>query len=135
MVDAVEDSECDQGLHHIQVELRKADVQVQQSLPKERVKGQLEPLEKVVPVHCDIAGRRPSRLVRWPREPKLHEIRDLISSLIRSISQAIILQGYLSTSNLENGQAASSPPWARSSLPSHFVPRTKSLGRPPMDRL
>ena len=37
-VDAVKDPERHQGLHRIQVELREADVQVQQWLPEERVK-------------------------------------------------------------------------------------------------
>ena len=77
MVDAVEDLECHQGLHCIQVELREADIQVQQSLPKERVKRQPKSFKKVVLYTATWLGGR-SRLVRWPREPKLHKIRDLI---------------------------------------------------------
>ena len=50
-VDAIKDSECHQGLHRVQIELREANVQIQQCLPKERVKGQSEPLEEVVLVY------------------------------------------------------------------------------------
>ena len=77
-INAVKDPECYQGLHRIRIELREADVQVQQCLPEEWVKRQPEPLEEVVPVHGHIAWRRPSRLVGWPAEPKLHIIRDLV---------------------------------------------------------
>ena len=77
-IDTVEDPECHKGLHHVQIELREVDIQVQQSLPKERVKGQLEPLKEIVFVYGHMAGGRPSSLVGWPREPKLHKIRDLI---------------------------------------------------------
>ena len=64
MVNAIEDPKCHQGLHRIRVELREADVQVQQSLPKEWVKGQPEPFKKVVPIYGHMAGGRLSRLVR-----------------------------------------------------------------------
>ena len=47
----IEDPECQQGLHRIRVELREANIQVQQSLPKERVKGQPEPFKEVVPIY------------------------------------------------------------------------------------
>ena len=58
--------------------MREANIQVQTGVPKEHVKGQSEPLEKVVTVHGYIAGRRLSGLVRRLGESELHLIRDMI---------------------------------------------------------
>ena len=77
-VDTVEDPQQHQGLHCVQIKLREAKVQVQQSLPKERVKRRLEPLEEEVPVHGHMTGGRSGWLIGWLRESKLHIIRDLI---------------------------------------------------------
>ena len=42
------------------------------------MKGQLEPLKEIVPVYSQVAEKKSSRLVKWPRETKLYKIRDLI---------------------------------------------------------
>ena len=77
-VDVVEDPERHQGLHRVQIQLREADVQIQQRLPKEQVKRHPKPLEKIVPVYGHVARRRSTRLVGWPWKPKLHIIKDMI---------------------------------------------------------
>ena len=77
-VDMVEDPQHRQGLHCIQVKLREADVQVQQGLPEERGKRQLEPLEEVVPCTRPRDRGWSSWLIGWVEDSKLHIIRDLI---------------------------------------------------------
>ena len=50
---SVEDPKHHQGLHCIRAQLWKADIHVQQHFPDEWVKGQVEPLNEIIPVDSD----------------------------------------------------------------------------------
>ena len=58
--------------------MREAYVQIHQRLPKEQVKGQSKPIDKVIPVNVYTAGRRPGRLIKRLGEIELHIIRYII---------------------------------------------------------